>query len=51
MYGFTDNYIRVEYRYEKPSKPEGLEGNIVDMRLSGVHTEQELLVVARMLDS
>ena len=51
MYGFTDNYIRVEYRYEKPSKPEGLEGNVVDMRLLGVHTEQELLVAARLLDS
>jgi threonylcarbamoyladenosine tRNA methylthiotransferase MtaB len=51
MYGFTDNYIRVEYRYEKPSKPEGLEGNVVDMRLLGVHTEQELLVAARLLNS
>lgn len=50
MYGFTDNYIRVEYRCEEKS-PSGLEGRIVPMFLSGVHAEEELLVVARLLDA
>ena len=48
IYGFTDNYVRVAYEY-KDSKPEGLEGSVVQMALSGIHAEQELLVAARLL--
>lgn len=50
IYGFTDNYIRVACHYEG-EKPQGVEGRVVPVRLSGVHTEQELLVVSGLLDA
>lgn len=50
IYGFTDNYIRVACHYEG-EKPAGVEGRVVPVRLSGVHTEQELLVVSGLLDA
>lgn len=50
IYGFTDNYIRVACHYEG-EKPQGVEGRVVPVRLSGVHTEQELLVVSGLLNA
>lgn len=50
IYGFTDNYIRVACHYEG-EKPQGVEGRVVPVCLSGVHTEQELLVVSGLLDA
>ncbi|MBR7052068.1 MAG: tRNA (N(6)-L-threonylcarbamoyladenosine(37)-C(2))-methylthiotransferase MtaB, partial [Bacteroidaceae bacterium] len=35
IYGFTDNYIRVACHYEG-EKPQGVEGRVVPVRLSGV---------------